>query len=223
MPWGESAATHYDTMHTADYSPLVVHFTREKKMDMEYLLKEDDPLYSFKTSTAKDRLISILKKKTIYPSPLRYVPNNPTAVCFSECIWDGLMKLADDYSSYGVVFSKRLIFGKGGGPALYMRGDTVKRLTGNIPPSIGPFIAPFDPDEVLTPGVPVEGLHEREWRLPSPLAFEYEDLEHVLVESISDAMSVVKQIGHEQLSEEKLIPIGVYQNIRDTWGHDSHG
>jgi hypothetical protein len=187
-------------------------------MVMADLVEESHPLFAFRTAPARDRLISILKTKTIHASPMPFLPRNPSAVSFTECVWGGLTSLAEQYSPYGVVFSKHLIFGKGGGPALYVRGDTVRGLAGDIPASIEPFIAPFDPEALLKPGVPLDFLHEREWRLPSPLAFEYSDLEYVLVESIRDATWVVHQIGEQHLPEEKLIPMEVHRTIKSAWG-----
>jgi hypothetical protein len=151
-----------------------------------------------------------------------WLPNYPRAVCFTECIWDSLISLSEVYSPYGVVFSKRLIFDKGGGPALYVRGDQLSKLigAGNIPPDLEPFIEPFDPKAVLRRGVTIDYLHEREWRLPSQLSFEYSDLEYVLVKSIEEATSVVHRIGAANLPEKKLIPLNTYEEIRKAWGKE---
>jgi hypothetical protein len=214
----ETLTTDFDTKQTADYSRLVVHFTKGKRPNMADLIVEGDPLFGFKTATALDRLKNILTTKTIYASPMPFLPNYSKAVSFTECIWDALSSLSDDYSSYGIVFSKRLIFDRGGGPALYLRGNIVKDLGNSIPASIEPFVAPFDPEEVLKPGVRLDFLHEREWRLPSSLTFEYSEIEYVIVNSIEDARSVVFQIGAERLPEKKLIPMEVYRSIKNTWG-----
>lgn len=186
---------------------------------MADLIGEGDPLFAFKTATALDRLKNILTIRTIYSSPMPFLPNNPKAVSFTECIWDALTSLSDSYSPYGIVFKKSLIFGKGGGPALYLRGDIVKALWGGgIPASIEPFIAPFDPEGVLKPSVRLDFLHEREWRLPSSLTFEYSEIEYVIVSSMEDARSVVDRIGPDRLPEKKLIPMEVYRNIKSAWG-----
>lgn len=217
--WEDYHTTEYDTKHTPDYSPLVVHFTKQKPMVKADLIDTTHPLSAFKTASALDRLLNILRTKTIHASPMPWLPGFPRAVCFTECIWGGLASLAEQYSGYGVVFSKRLIFRRGGGPALYVRGDTLRDLGGNIPESIKPFIAPFDPEAVLTPGVRLDWLHEREWRLASSLQFEYSEIEFVLVESIKDATHVVTEIGRTQLPEEKMIPIEVHRSIKKTWGN----
>jgi hypothetical protein len=210
----------YNTRKTADYSPLAVHFTKEKKFVRSDLIRNGDPLFNFKRASAMDRLLNILKTKTICPSPMPWLPNNPRAVCFTECIWDALIPLAEVYSSYGVVFAKSLIFSKGGGPALYVRGDQLKRLIDAqvIPSDLEPFIQPFDPEAVLKQGVKIDYLHEREWRLPSEFTFEYSDLEYVLVRSIKEATAVVHEIGAQRLPEKKLIPLDTYEEIRKSWG-----
>jgi hypothetical protein len=184
------------------------------------LIMEGDPLFSFKNSSAIDRLMNILEMKTIHASPMPFLPRSPKAVCFTECIWDALVSLAEEYSPYGVVFSKRFIFDKGGGPALYVRGDHLKELGEAIPQVIEPFVEPFDPKAVLKEGVRIDYLHEREWRLPSALTFEYSDLDYVLVESIEEVNDVVHKIASHRLPEKKLIPLNTYEQIRKAWGRE---
>jgi len=205
------------TEKTPDYSPLIVHFTKKRKMEMGRLIKEGHPLYAFRSSEPFDKLMSILQSRTIHASPMPWVPDNPPAVCFTECLWDALTRLASSYSSYGVVFRKDMVFRKGGGPVLYVRGDIMKNLWKDIPPSLVPFIMPFDPEAVIQPGVRLDFLHEREWRLPDSLKFEFSDIQYVIVQSLEDARRVVHQIGAQYLPEEKLIPMEVYEHIRKAW------
>lgn len=186
-------------------------------MVSEDLINDPHPLYQHIGSTAIKRLVSILESKTVHASPIPFLPNNPPAVCFTECVWEALIGFAERYSPYGVVFSKRLVFEKGGGPALYVRGDTLQSLSNNIPSSLEPLIVPFDPGAVLRRGVPLGWLHEREWRLPSSLEFEYSDVEYVIVESIQDAMRVLQRIGTQHVPEHKFIPMEVYRTIRRAW------
>ena len=207
----------FDTLHTPDYSPLVVHFTKSTRMVREDVLTDDHALFAFRLSSARDRLINILTSRTIYTSPMPFLPRECEALCFTECIWEGLARLTDNYSPYGVVFSKRLIFDAGGGPALYVRGDAMVAVGNQIPEAIHPFIAPFDPEERIRPGVRLDWLQEREWRLPQALQFEYADIEHVLVETVVDASAIVHQIGAQNLPEDKMIPMEVYRNIKQAW------
>ena len=184
------------------------------------LVSNGDALHGFLHTSALDRLMSILDKKMIYASPMPWVPSSPKAVCFTECVWDALVPLSEVYSPYGLVFQKRLIFERGGGPALYVRGDQLKSLiaSGTIPQNIEPFITPFDPKGTIKPGVKIDYIHEREWRLPTQLQFDYNDLEYVLVGTIAEATHVVHTIGSRSLPEKKLIPLSTYETIREAWG-----
>jgi hypothetical protein len=114
------------------------------------------------------------------------------------------------------VFAKHLVHTRGGGPALYVRGDVLKTLGSNLPPTIEPFVVPFDPDSVLKADVRQDWLTEREWRLPSSLSFEYHEIEYVLVGTIDDASKVVSEIGKTRLPMEKVIPMEVYETIKKT-------
>lgn len=207
----------YYSRKTPDYSGLVVHFTKDRSIVRHDLIDEDHPLFPYKISSAKDKLINILQSKTIIASYMPHLPHTTAAVCFTECVWKGLVEQTHQYSRYGVVFSKKLIFESGGGPALYVRGDSMNSIGGNVPSILEPFIAPFDPDAVMTPGVPLDWVHEREWRLPSTLTFEYSDIECVIVGSIQDATQIVHQIGAQNIPEEKFITMDVYITIEETW------
>lgn len=192
-------------------------------MVLQDRIGDNDPLYAYRQTSSRDRLISILKTRTIFASPMPFLPTEQRAVCFTECIWKGLTRLADSYSPYGIVFSKRLIFDRGGGPALYLRGDLVQTLSGTIPEQLHPFIAPFDPDAVMKPGVRLDWLHEREWRLGTDLKFEYADIKHVLVESNKDSAEIVHEIGAQNLPDARVIPIEVYRNIEKAWSEKKDG
>ncbi len=207
----------YDTTKTPDYSPLIVHFTKSGNFMMPDLIAEKHPLNPFKTAPAVDRLLNILQSRTIYATPMPFLPRHASAVCFTECIWEALTRHATRYSPYGVVFSKRLIHKQGGGPALYVRGDVLKALGDSLPSALEPFVAPFDPEAALKPGVRLDWLHEREWRLPESLSFEYHDVEYVIVSTIDDARTVGHQIGAQYLPEDKLIPMEVYETIQEAW------
>ncbi|MFC2050784.1 hypothetical protein ACFLTN_06370 [Chloroflexota bacterium] len=210
--------TYYDTKKTADHSPYVVHFVKERKFTTAHLITTSDPLFPYLESTALEKLMNILRSKTIYPSPMPYLPNNPKAVCFTECIWDALIELADRYSPYGIVFSKRTIFEKGGGPTLYVRGDNLKSMGNEIPECIEALIAPFDPEAVLMPGNILDWCHEREWRLPHELEFQHSDIEYLIVHSIADANEIVETFGTEVIPRNKILVMEVYRTIRSAWG-----
>jgi hypothetical protein len=99
-----------------------------------------------------------------------------------------------------------------------MRGDHVRNMGINVPTSIEPFIAPFDPDAVLKPGWPLDFVHEREWRLPTSLEFEYSDVEVVLVNTVKDVGWLLDKLDDKTVLEDRLIPMHVYFKIKRTWG-----
>ena len=210
--------TYYDRKKTADYSPLLVHFTRNRRFTSPELLTETDPLFPFLNTSGLEKLQNIMRTGTIYASPMPFLRTDPKAVCFTECIWEALVELSDRYSPYGLVYSKRLIFRKGGGPALYVRGDVLKTTLQSFPSELEPMIAPFDPEGVLIKGTVLDWLHEREWRLPGPLNFEDWELEFVIVDSIVDVETLVDEFGTSRVPRNKIIPMEVYRTIRSTWG-----
>ncbi len=176
----------------------------------------DHPLHYHKQDSAIDRLISILETKAIHSSPMP-LSGNASAVCFTECVWDALVAHGVRYSSYGVVFSKKAVFEAGGGPALYLRGDILQKMSNSLPESLKPFVVPFDPGGLVQEGVIQDWIHEREWRLPTSFNFEYADVEYVLVESIADATKIIQQVGTMNLPAERYISMEVYRTIREAW------
>ena len=179
-------------------------------------ISSDHPLHVHKGVTAIDRLINILKARTIYASPMPLM-GDASAVCFTECVWDSLMAHGNRYSSYGIVFSKRTIFRSGGGPALYVRGDILQTEIEKLPQTLKAFVVPFDPDGLVQEGVIQDWIHEREWRLPATMTFEYADVRYVLVESIGDAERIMQLVGTMNVSADRFIPMEVYRTIRDAW------
>ena len=176
----------------------------------------DHPLDPYKGASAKEKLVNILKSRTIFSSPMP-LSGEASAVCFTECVWDALVAHGNRYSSYGVVFSKRTIFHAGGGPALYVRGDILRSQINNIPKALSAFLVPFDPDAQLHQGVIQDWIHEREWRLPEPINFEYSDVRYVLVETIEDAGDIMQTVGTIHLPANRIIPMDAYRTIRDAW------
>lgn len=183
---------------------------REKDVPSEH------PLHQYKQSSAIDRLANILVTKTIHSAPMP-LAGDASAVCFTECVWDALMAYGNRYSSYGVVFSKRTVFQAGGGPALYIRGDILQSEVDRLPQSLKAFVVPFDPGGLVQEGVIQDWIHEREWRLPAALTFQYADVRYVLVESIGDADRIMQLVGTINLPADKFIPMEVYRTIREAW------
>ena len=87
-----------------------------------------------------------------------------------------------------------------------------------MPYQLEALVAPFDPTEVLVPGTRLDWLHEREWRLPADLQFDYSDLQYIIVDSISDANSIVEQFGTDSIPRGKIVVMEVYRTIQSAWG-----
>ena len=114
-------ADHFDTLRRPDYSPFVVHLTKDREIVLPQDIPDEHPLKEQAGKTARERLESIVATNTIYASPMPFLPGTYTAVCFTECIWDALLHHAPRYSQYGVVFNKRIVHDQGGGPGYALR------------------------------------------------------------------------------------------------------
>lgn len=215
--------TLYDTRNRTDYSRYAVHFTRDRGLTAPDLISATHPVHPFQTQTAFDRLKNIISSQVIYGTPMPWLPNNPQAVCFTECVWESLVEMADSYSSYGLVFNKRTLYQRGGGPALYLRGDALTALNVTIPPLIEPLITPFDPYATIKEGVALDWLHEREWRVPGDFSFQDRDVEFIIVKTLEDAREFLTTFGSTRFLPNKIIPMQVYSVIRDSWGTTAAG
>jgi hypothetical protein len=115
-------------------------------------------------------------------------------VCFTECTTAGIKTLMADrrYTPCGVAFSKDFVFRKGGGPALYVRGDEWEHVD-ELPAQLRARVTRRWPGATGAAGAPLpwylerqsEWLHEREWRAsrvgdPPRLSFEWSDIAFVI-------------------------------------------
>ena len=154
-------------------------------------------MWSYKDMNAQEKLISILESKVIKASSMPWT--NARAVCFTECPWSSLMAHTQQYSAYGIGFSKRIVYAKHGGPVYYMRPDHFnggpvyymrpdhfkQQMKNNaFDKYVLPFITPFSP--AYRPKhmrgkyfQTVDYSHEREWRVPHDFPFAYEDIENL--------------------------------------------
>jgi len=213
VSWG------YSIRKSADYSPYVVHFCKDtkegtsKRITVDKALKKDEPLFTFKTSTGLEKLQSILKAKKIFSSDMPHVGANQKAVCFTECVWESILEHAKVYGRYGLGFNKKQLFDAGGGPALYLRGDRLKQLLKNFPSELVPFVTPFDPMNEMAKGV-IDFVHEREWRVPNDLTFDYSSVEFVVVSTTDDVRVVSQQIGLNQIPANRYIVMDQYELVK---------
>lgn len=199
-----------------DFSDYLVHFTKSSR---PCGWGRSNKANKFAMGSARDRLISILAEKTIKCSQQVWVGKD--AVCFTECIWGSLLSHANKYSGYGIGFTKAFLFQQGGNPVFYIRPNLFNNVQNNIAEEVKIFLTPFQPTYSEDP-MPnnrryVDYSHEREWRVPHDVMFAYNDIEFVIVQSLSDLKHpkfspLVKQIG-----EQKFIVMDNYKKIEQIW------
>lgn len=202
-----------------DYSNYLAHFTSNN-----ICVNNDNSLNNdYKTMSAKDKLISILKSKTIYKSTMPWTDID--AVCFTECPWNSLIEHSKNYSPYGLGFSKKFIFGRHGAPVMYMRVDAFieerKSEFNHFRDDLKFLVTPFQP--IYTPSrikrlheKPVDYTHEREWRIPTDLNFEYKDVVFVVVKSNEDFASFPMDL-RDAIGEDKFLVMDSYKMIEHLW------
>ncbi|PKL67637.1 MAG: hypothetical protein CVV28_05040 [Methanobacteriales archaeon HGW-Methanobacteriales-1] len=125
-----------------------------------HLIKNENPF---------ETLTKILGEKKLIASETGYYghTHKTKSVCFADLTIRGLKRHSDNYSKFGVGFLKGLIFKKNGAPALYIRDNLLS--TDAVKDDIKPYtnkinISRFD------------FHHEREWRVPDDLEFEYNEV-----------------------------------------------
>jgi len=95
------------------------------------------------------------------------------------------------YTPCGVGFTKQFAFDQGGAPALYIRGDEWAAAR-SLPQPLRSRIVRFWPGSEADPelpsqyipnalSAPSEWLHEREWRIPGDLPFDWDDVSFLIV------------------------------------------
>jgi hypothetical protein len=115
--------------------------------------------------------------------------------CLTESTRVSILSLLGEnrYTPCGVEFTKQFVFDRGGGPALYIRGDewpAAQALPQPLRSRIVRFWPGAEPDyqgEEIWPSLlaPSEWLHEREWRVPGDLAFSWADVAFLIVPNSS--------------------------------------
>jgi hypothetical protein len=206
-----------------DFSEYVAHFAKDTspwaagRADAPAVVGTIAPL------SARERLVQILSDRTIRATPMPYTGR--PAVAFTECVWSSLLEHAETYSRCGIGFKKSFLFQHGGGPVFYMRQDLYRaqRDTG-INDDVWPFLTPFVPEyasdehvEEFWDGRPrTDYTHEREWRVPNDLVFDYGDVEFVVVANNLDAEAVVAVPPGEEL-HGKILLMDNYSRITRLW------
>ncbi len=199
-----------------DFSKYLAHFTTGRKP-----VAKDDGNPTIKLTdgkTAYERLISILEQKKIFSSTLPWTGRR--AVCLTECPWASLIDHSKIYSPYGIGFNKPFIFGAGGGPSYYVRKDHWDKQ--NWENDLMTFATPFWPEyrpKKLRQAIKfptVDYSHEREWRVPHDLFFEYDDIEFIIVKKYEDMARFPQELKNH-IGRDKFIIMEIYTNIERLW------
>lgn len=205
-------------MARPDFSDYLGHFTTNRPPLGHK--EADNPCNQFTTMSAKDRLISILKKKSIKASQM--VWTGRLAVCFTECPWSSLIDHANRYSSYSVGFAKPRVFAAGGGPVYYVRADhwEKQQWEDHIKTFVTPFWPQYRSAKLRSPArlrdQTVDYSHEREWRIPHDFSFEYNQVEFVIVNTYEDMAQFPRELK-DAIGREKFLIMDVYRNIERLW------
>ncbi|MCB0397759.1 MAG: hypothetical protein KDD36_13975 [Flavobacteriales bacterium] len=155
-------------MYRPDQSNFLAHFTKEAVEISAY-----------------ERLVLILNEKKLKASTMPWT--NTPCVSFTECPWTSIIKHTKKYSPYGIGFSKPYIFSRNGSPVFYVIADQHKKQTWHK--HLHPFVTPFWPAyrpqsaNTKTEFPTCDYSHEREWRTPHDLAFEYDQIEFIILDS----------------------------------------
>lgn len=205
-----------------DFSEYVAHFTSSKPV-----LDRND----LTALTSRQRLAQILSDRRVRATKMPWT--YARAAAFTECPWASLPAHAQRYSRYAIGFSKQFLVEKGGGPAIYLRTDLysaqVDHVKGLVQDSqdpkpfafaIWPFITPlaYQPWKT-TRGEekdPVDFTHEREWRVPGGLPFEYGNIEFVIVDELSDLKHLPSE-ALDAIGPERIFSIAQYERIEEMW------
>jgi len=199
-----------------DFSKYLVHFTTDREPVSD---SDDNPTNIYSEKTAKERLISILTDKRICASNMPWT--GCRAVCFTECPWSSLIDHTERYSSYGIGFEKSFIFSRNGSPVFYVRADQYENQEWH--PHLKPFVTPFWPAYVpkaiknkTTFKSVCDYTHEREWRVPHDLPFDYSNVAFIILKNYTDMAKFPKEFK-DSIGRDKFILVDDYKNIEKLW------
>lgn len=199
-----------------DFSQYVAHFTK----DGTACVTDDNtnPANNWNNMSAKQKLLQILEQQSISATTIPWT--RLKAVCFTECVWGSLLAHANQYSPYGIGFFKREIFRQKGNPVFYVRPSLYKKANLDNNP-IKVFTTPFKPSysrETLPnvpDGKPLDFSHEREWRVPSDMSFNYSDIQFLILNSTEDLGDFERYIN--QIGVDRVILMENYKKIESLW------
>lgn len=120
------------------------------------------------------------------------------------------------YSPYGIGFNKKFIFVAGGAPVYYVRADYFNHQ--NWSDYALTFVTPFWPHyaakrEQRELGFKIcDYTHEREWRVPHDLEFEYSDIEFIVLKNYEDMAKLLRIPASEFLVEAENLLKAINEN-----------
>jgi hypothetical protein len=210
----------FNRKNRPDFSEYLSHFTK----DGEFCHTEQaDDMDAFRGMNAFERLCSILKMKEIKTSIMPWT--NTLGVCFTECPWSSLLIHTQQYSSYGIGFTKAFIYRNNGAPVFYMRKKfmntlerTIKdeKILQEILAMATPYSPSFETKSMRNQIRLVDYTHEREWRLPSALKFDYTDVSFVIIKNHKDYDSLPDEFK-AAFDRNKIIVMDNYKLIEELW------
>jgi len=198
-----------------DFSRYLAHFTTNRAPLSD---SDTNPANEYSTLSAKERLINILSTKRITSSCMPWTGCH--AVCFTECPWSSLLDHTEHYSPYAIGFEKSFVFSRNGSPVYYVRADQYEKQEWHE--HLKPFVTPFWPSyrpKILDSKVAFttcDYTHEREWRVPHDLPFEYEHISFIILNDYDDMAKFPKELKDE-IGRDKFILMENYRNIESLW------
>ncbi len=198
-----------------DFSDYLVHFTVNSKPKGD---NSDNPIKDYENMTAFERLINILKDQKIVASRMPW--SGCRAVCFTECPWSSLLDHTTKYSPFGLGFHKAFIFSRNGSPVYYVRPDQFEKQEWHE--DLYPFVTPFWPK--YRPGHLKEKYsfqtcdysHEREWRTPHDLCFDYSQISFVIINTYEELNQIPEAI-RDSVGNDKFVLMENYRKIERLW------
>ncbi|MBQ1564911.1 MAG: terminase [Clostridia bacterium] len=204
-------------MPRPDQSFYLAHFTKNGE---QYNSENHPNNPTIEQMSALERLVSILMQKRIIASNVPWT--NRRAVCFTECPWGSLLRHADNYSPYGLGFTKKLVYSRNGNPVIYAN-PTLFHSQGwseEAHTLVTPFVPFYAADKIkkCPPfyGRSVDYTHEREWRVAKDFAFSYINIRFVILKSVEDLQGIPESIISE-IGIEKFIYMDTYKKIEELW------
>ena len=132
------------------------------------------------------------------------------------------MRHAEQYSPYGIGFTKKLVYSKKGNPVIYANPDLFhgQNWSEDVFPFVTPFVPKYAPREVKDQhpfgGHVVDYSHEREWRVIDDFSFTDSDVCFVILKSVVDLDAIPDNIVNS-IGIEKFIYMDTYRKIEELW------